>query len=99
MGTVSMALGIVSVIISALGILGSGSTNSILFMMDLLYFGVPISSVAGIILGIIASVRKMDTKQKKRARIGLLCSILGVVLWVVAWVMIVKTTNALWDIG
>lgn len=39
MATVSMVLGIASVIISILGILGSGSTSSILFMTYLLVYG------------------------------------------------------------
>lgn len=98
MATVSMVLGIVSVIISALGILGSGSTSSILIMTYLLVYGAPISSVAGIITGIIANVRKKDVEQKKKARIGLLCSVLGVILWIVAWVMISKTVST-WDIS
>lgn len=97
MAIVSMVLGIASVIISILGILGSGSTSSILLMTYLLVYGVPISSVAGIITGIIANVRKKDIEQKKKARIGLLCSILGVILWIVAWVMISKTVST-WDI-
>ena len=75
----------------------SGSTNSILFMTDLLVYGAPISSIVGIITGIIVNVKKSDIDLKKRVRIGLLCSILGVVLWVVAWVMISKTVS-IWDI-
>ena len=95
MATVSMVLGIASVIISILGILGS--TSSILFMTYLLVYGVPISSVAGIITGIITNIKKKDIEQKKKARIGLLCSILGVILWIVAWVMISKTVST-WEI-
>lgn len=98
MGTISMIIGIISCIVAILGILGT-ILPELLSITAISIYGVPVLSVLGIIFGIIIRIKNnSDAEQKKRGRTGLLCSVLGVILYIVLMVCIVKMVGN-WDVS
>lgn len=96
MGTISMIIGIISCIVAILGILGT-ILPELLSMTAIGIYGVPVLSVLGIVFGIIAKVKNVDDDQRKQY-IGLLCSVLGVILYIIMMVCVVKLVGS-WDIS
>ena len=96
MGTISMILGIAAIIFGVLGMIGTGLT-SILSMIAVGTYVIPVLFVLGIILGCIATVKNSDSKQKNRGRTGVLCSVLGIILYVLMLICIIKIVGN-WEI-
>lgn len=96
MGTVAMIIGITADILAFFGCLGTKYLDFLAITAVGLY-GVPILVVLGIVLGSINIFKNKDAEQKKRGRTGLLCSILGIVLYIIMFICIVKFAGN-WDI-
>lgn len=94
---VSLVLGIISVLLSLNGILGI-SLMGVIHGMTFTMWGAPITGIAGIIAGIITKNKGGQSDNKKFAVAGLLCSIVGLILSIVMFIVIYKIFGT-WEVS
>lgn len=97
MAVLSLILGIVSIVLSLSGILGI-SFSGIIWGSSLTLWGAPIIGIIGLILGFLSLKSARDENGKKIAKAGLICSIAGVILSIVMFVVIFSVFSS-WDVS
>lgn len=97
MAIVSVVLGVISIILSLVGIFGM-VFSGLIYGGALTMWGAPIIGIIGVIIGIAAKGKSENAENRKLAMAGLLCSVAGVILSVVMLVVIFGVFST-WEVS
>ncbi len=97
MAIISVVLGIVSIVLGLNGILGI-LFSGVIYGTTLTLWGAPLTGIIGLVLAILSKRGGNSAGNNKFSKIGLLCSIGGVILCVIMFIVVFSVFST-WEIS